>query len=138
MACAPQVPIIVYRGRSFAPLISLVDPCTLQPIDTTPYTEIAVSVVGTSGCVTVLFSLAQVLKISPLQGGQIQPKFTSANTLLFALTDPTQAAAGNYTPITVKLTNASNPDQNPYVLVIPAANAAGISSGILNILDSPC
>lgn len=131
MACLTTLPIIVYRGRSFAPIIRLTDPCTFLPIDTTPYTEIKVSVMGINSptCVSVLFSTDGVNKISPDSSGQIQPLFTSANTLAFGLTDPTAAAAGTYTSLTIALTDATNPDQNPYILVIP---------NVLNILDPPC
>ena len=129
MACVATLPITVYRGRSFAPIFNLIDGCSGLPIDTTPYTDIEVDVLGTSGLqVAVLFSLGQVNKLTPLQGGQVQPMFTSTNTLAFALTDPTQAAAGNFTPIVIKLTNPANPDQNPYIIVIQNA---------LNILDFP-
>jgi hypothetical protein len=130
MACVATLPITIYRGRSFAPIFNLIDGCSGLPIDVTPYTEIEVDVLGTiSPCVAVLFSLGQVNKIVPFQGGQIQPLFTAANTLAMALTDPTQAAAGSFTAITIKLTNPANPDQNPFVIVVQNA---------LNILDSPC
>jgi hypothetical protein len=129
MACVATLPITVYRGRSFAPIFNLIDGCSNLPIDVTPYTDIEVDVLGTLGTqIAVLFSLGQVNKIAPFQGGQIQPLFTSTNTLAFALTDPTQAAAGNYTPIVIKLTNPANPDQNPYIIVILNA---------LNVLDYP-
>lgn len=126
-----NLPITVYRGSSFAPIIRLVDSSTGLPIDTTPYTEIAVSVCGVNPptLVTVLFSAAQVLKIAPNSSGQIKPLFTGANTTAFGLTDATQAAACNYTSIKVTLTDPTNPAQNPFVLVIPNA---------LNILDSSC
>lgn len=128
--CVTLEPIIVYRGRSFAPIIRLQDSNGI-PIDTTPYTEITVSVCAITppAEVTVRFSLSEVDKVSPNSSGQIRPKFTAANTSAMGLTDPTQASDCKFTPIVVSLTDPTNPDQNPYILVIENA---------LNILDIPC
>jgi hypothetical protein len=125
-----NLPLVVYQGASFAPIIRLQDQNGI-PIDTTPYTDIEVDVPGIppAACVAVKFSLTQVTKVSPFSSGQIQPMFTSVMTALFGLTDPTQAAACSYTPLVVKLTNPSDPTSNPYVLVIPNA---------LNILAAGC
>lgn len=125
-----NLPLSVYQGSSFAPIIKLQDENGI-PIDTTPYTEIEVDVPGIApaACVAVKLSLTQVTKVSPNSSGQIQPKFTSVMTALFGLTDPTQAADCVFTPLVVKLTDPTNPAQNPFVLVIPNA---------LNILAAGC
>lgn len=131
MAVSTALPILVYRGASFAPILNLADLVSGLPIDTSPYTEIEADVLGIApaACVSVKFTLTQVTKIAPTQSGQIQPLFTSANTLAFGLTDTTLAAEGTYTDVTVKLTDPANPNQNPYIIVL---------KNVLNIQDPPC
>lgn len=118
--CITKLPATVWMGRSLGMIISLVDQCTGDPIDTSVYTDIEVDVPSlTAGSpIAVKLSLSSVIALAPSQGGKIQTAFTAAQTAMFA---PTVQGTGVYTPITVKLTNASNVDQNPYIFVIPNA-----------------
>lgn len=127
MSCATTLPVTLYRGRSIAFTVRLTDNCSQLPIDLAPYTEIDVRIagIGTAPPVKALLSLSEVVKLSPVTGGQIKVKYTAADTLLMGLTNA-DPDAPVYSDVWVYLTDPANDDQNPYIIKL---------AGIFNILD---
>jgi len=127
MACATTLPVTLYRGRSIAFSVRLTDNCSLLPIDLTPYTEIDVRIAGIGAAppVKALFTLSEVIKVTPLTGGQITVKYTAADTLIMGLTNA-DPDAPVYSDVWIYLTDPANDDQNPYIIKL---------TGIFNIVD---
>lgn len=132
---ATTLPITVEQPASIAIDFYATDPNNNNvPIDLTSVTEISVSVISNTPptCVTVLKSTGGVVLVGSAVLGHFQAQFTSAQVLTMPLSTLNSDGTINeatLSAITVKITNPSNPNQNPYVIVV---------SGALAIFEAPC
>lgn len=131
---ASTLPIVVYQPASMAVDFFAQDPDTGLPIDLTSVTQISVSVLSSAPpvCITKTLTGGGVIIIGSPTMGHFQAQFTSADVLSMALS--TQDSNGVIDPttllaFTVKITDPTNPNRNPYVNVV---------SGALAVFASPC
>lgn len=132
---ATTLPIVVYKPSSLAMDFYVTDPDTNLPIDLTGATEIAVSVVSLTPptCVTKLMSTSGVVLVGNAVLGHFQAKFSTSDVASFAITsqDASGAVSDESTlqAVTIKITDPTNPNRNPYILVVQRA---------LAVLAPPC